>query len=154
MESQNTQVADGSHQSRLESILLTELLSYEPADLDPELRSKVASILHARSELLARQAQVAGLRAQVWSGVDGLTDIIDLKAAELAKLRKANSEKARDLLKDAVDLEGLLEILPAIGVSVLEKFNIPLPVVLEVIGVDIDAIKEAVSATQELIKEL
>jgi len=147
-------VADGSHQSRLESILLTELLSYEPADLDPELRSKVASILHARSELLARQAQVAGLRAQVWSGVDGLTDIIDLKAAELAKLRKANSEKARDLLKDAVDLEGLLEILPAIGVSVLEKFNIPLPVVLEVIGVDIDAIKEAVSATQELIKEL
>lgn len=154
MESQNTQVVAGDHSLRLESSLLTELLTYDPATIDPSVRYQVAGILQARAELLTRQAEVAALRARAWGGEDGLNDAIDLKAAELTKLRKSNSEKMRALLKDAVDLDGLLDMLPALGVAVLQKFNVPLPVVLEALGVDIDAIKEMVTATKELIEDM
>ena len=58
------------------------------------------------------------------------------------------------LLKESVDLEGLLDVLPTLGVLLLQKFNIPLPVILEAAGVDIDGIKTLVEAAKELINDV
>lgn len=131
--------------------MFTELLSYDPETLDPEIREQVSNILQARSELLVVQAEVAGLRARVWAGEDGLDDAIDLKAADLLKLREDHRDQFVKLLKVSVDVEGLVELLPALGVALLQKFNIPLPVVLEASGADIDALKLLVEKTKELI---
>src|SRR6187431_883374 len=109
--------------------MFAELFTYDPATLDPELREQMAGVLQARSELLTAQAEVAALRARAWGGEAALDAIIDLKSAELAKLRQDSSNQMRALLKESVDLEGLLDVLPTLGVLLLQKFNIPLPVI-------------------------
>ncbi len=134
--------------------MFAELFTYDPATLDPEIREQMAGVLQARSELLAAQAEVAALRARAWGGEVALDGIIDLKAAELARLRQDNSNRMRALLKGSVDVEELLEVLPTVGVLLLQKFNIPLPVILEAAGVDLDAIKALLEATKELFNEL
>ena len=134
--------------------MFAELFTYDPATLDPELREQMAGVLQARSELLTAQAEVAALRARAWGGEAALDAIIDLKSAELAKLRQDSSNQMRALLKESVDLEGLLDVLPTLGVLLLQKFNIPLPVILEAAGVDIDGIKTLVEAAKELINDV
>jgi hypothetical protein len=134
--------------------LLEELLSYDPSTIDVETRAEVSNILQSRSVLLAAQAEVAGLRARAWAGEAGLSEIIDLKAADLTKLREDNSKSLIALLKKSVDTDGLLEMLPMLGVALLQKLNIPLPVVLEACGVDIDAIKALVEMAREAISDM
>lgn len=130
------------------------LLAYDPATVSPEIREKLAGILSNRAELLALQAEVTALRARAWSGEKGLDALIDLKAVGLVKLRKNNGERLLSLLKESVDVDGLVDLLPTIGIALLQKLNVPLPVILEAAGADIDAIKEMVKAAQELISEL
>lgn len=134
--------------------MFAELFTYDPATLDPAIREQMAGVLQARSELLAAQAEVAALRARAWGGEAALDGIIDLKAAELARLRQDNSNRMRALLKGSVDVEELLDVLPTVGVLLLQKFNIPLPVILEAAGVDLDAIKALLEATKELFNDL
>ena len=134
--------------------MFAELFTYDPATLDPAIREQMAGVLQARSELLVAQADVAALRARAWGGEAALDAIIDLKSAELAKLRQDSSNQMRALLKESVDLEGLLDVLPTLGVLLLQKFNIPLPVILEAAGVDIDGIKTLVEAAKELINDV
>lgn len=135
--------------------LLNSLLAYDPATIDPATRAKVAGVLKARSELLTVQGELAALRAVTWAGSnESLTEVIELKSAVLKKLRKDHSEKQLSLLKESVDVDGLLDILPDLGVALLEKLNVPLPVILEIVGADFDGIKDMLAAGKELINEL
>jgi len=135
--------------------LLNSLLAYDPATIDPALRAQVSGVLKARSELLTVQGELASLRARTWAGSDeSLNELIELKSAVLKKLRKDHTEKQLEVLKGSVDVEGLLEILPDLGVALLEKLNLPVPVLLEVFGADFDALKEMLAAGRELINEL
>lgn len=134
--------------------MFEELLNYDPATISPEIREEVAAILKARSELLVAQAEVAGLRARQWASEDGLGDLIDLKAADLARLREDYGNKGVALFKNAVNVEGLLEMLPMFAVALLQQFKIPLPVLMEAVGMDIDGIKLLVEMARDAISEL
>lgn len=132
--------------------MLTELLSYDPADIDPALREKMAGILKDRAELLRAQAEVSDLRSRAWAGEEGLSDIIELKAADLTKLREDYMSQVRVLVKDSVDVEGLLGVLPMMGLAVLQKFKVPPTLLLEAMGVDFDHFKKLVDEVKEMLK--
>lgn len=134
--------------------MLEELLGYDPSTIDDKTRAEVSNILQSRSVLLAAQAEVAGLRARAWAGEVGLNEIIDLKAADLAKLREDYSKSLLALLKRSVDVDGLLEMLPMFGMALLQKLNVPLPVLLESLGADLDAIKALVEIVKEAISDM
>jgi hypothetical protein len=134
--------------------LLEELLGYDPSTIDDKTRAEVSKILQSRSVLLTAQAEVAGLRARTWAGEVGLSEIIDLKAADLAKLREDYSKNLLSLLKRSVDVDGLLEMLPMFGMALLQKLNVPLPVLLESLGADLDAIKALVEIVKEAISDM
>jgi len=132
------------------------LLTYNPADLSDDHRTQMAHILKARAELQQASAEVAILRARVFSGDPdpSLPDLIDLKSANLLKLRQDSGHATMAFVKNSVDVDGLLEVLPTIGFLILQKFEAPLPVVLEAMGVDIDAIKLLVSELKKLASEI
>jgi len=134
--------------------MFSSLFSYDPATLPAEQREAMAGILKARSEMLAAQAEVTSIRAQAWGGTPAAADLAELKAQELAKLRQAWIEQVRPFLKDAVDVENLMELVPAVVAGVLQSFKIPLPIILESLGVDVDAIKLAADGLKELLEDL
>jgi len=134
--------------------MFADLFTYDPAAIDPAIREQMAGLLQARSDLLAAQAEVAALRARAWGGETALDDIIDLKSAELAKLRQDHNDRIRALFKESVDVKELLDVLPTVGVLLLQKLSIPLPVIMEASGMDMDAIKMLVKAAKDLINDL
>lgn len=144
----------GQHQSTSSGgALLTELFAYDPADIEPEYREKMAGILKARAELFSLSSEVTGLRARAWAGEEGLTDLIDLKAADLAKLREDYGKQMIALFKVSVDVEGLLGLLPMLGLAVLNKFKVPPLLLLEAAGMDVDNLKLIAQQLKELVEE-
>lgn len=131
-----------------------ELLNYDPSTVEPEIRAQMAGVLRARNEILRASADVAELRARAWDGEAGATDLIDLKAADLAKIREDYINRLRPFLKEAVDTEGLKDMFPMLVVALLQNFKVPAPVVLEAIGVDVDQIKLFVNSIKDLIEDL
>lgn len=134
--------------------MLSELFSYDPKDIDPEHRVLMAGILQARGEYLRASAEISDLRARAWSGEEGLGDIADLKAVYLTKLRADYTEQVRALLVDAVDVGGLMELIPAVLAGVLQNFKVPLPVLMEAFGIDLDNFKMASDALKDLMEDL
>ena len=78
--------------------MFSDLLTYDPEDVAPEYREKMAVILKARGEYLRATAEVSDYRARSWSGEAGLDDIAELRAANLAKLREDYAQMVRDLV--------------------------------------------------------
>lgn len=134
--------------------MFPQLFSYNPDDIDPAHRELMARILKARGEYLRVSAEVSDLRARTWAGEKGLDGVAELKAAYLAKLRTDYTEQVRELLKESVDLEGLTDLIPAVIAGVLQNFKIPLPVLMEAIGVDLDNFKLLSEGLKELIEDL
>lgn len=134
--------------------MFSALFAYNPDALPAEQREAMAAILKARGEMLKVQAEVVDLRAQAWAGVAGASDLADLKGQDLQKVRQAWLEQVRPFLKDAVDVENLMELVPAVVAGVLQSFKIPLPIILESLGVDVDGIKLAAEGLKELLEDL
>lgn len=132
--------------------MLTELFSYDPAEIDPERRKQMSIILSSRAAMVRAQADVGELRARTWAGEDGLNDIIDLKAADLDKLREDYRRHVQEMLSTAVDVQGLLETLPMLALAVLQKFNVPPMLLLEALGVDFDALKVVTEGIKDMIE--
>ena len=130
--------------------MFAELFSYSPDDIEPKYRERMAQILRARGELLRATSEVIDLRGRAWAGEPGLTAIIDLKAAALTALRRDYQQVAVSFAKETIDVDGLLEFLPLILTGILSKFHVPLPVVLEALGADVDGLK----LLAELLKKL
>jgi len=131
--------------------LLAELFAYDPAVVDPEIRAKMADILKARGEILRASAEVSDLRARSWAGEEGLTDFIDLKAQDLAKLRDDYGQQMIPFVKDSVDVDGLMGMLPMFGIAVLQNFKVPPMLLLE--ALDIDNIKMVATKLKSLVDE-
>lgn len=137
-----------------ENALLKELLTYDPSSLNAEQREQMAGILKARGEILRASAEVSDLRARAWAGEEGMADLIELKAADLAKLREDYMNQVRPFISTAVNVEGLTGLLPMMAMAVLQNFNIPLPVVMEALGIDVDQIKLLVDKGKEVFDEM
>lgn len=133
--------------------MFAELLSYDPDTIDSATREQVANILKARSEILQASAEVGALRARVWAGEAGLEDVIDLKAADLAKLREDYINKMGPFVQSAVDLEELKGMLPMFGMALLQTFKVPMPVVLEALGADVDQIMLLIRQIKSAIED-
>lgn len=133
---------------------ISDLLSYDPALIRPAQREQMANLLRIRGEYLAKVAEVTALRAQSWTGVEGAKDAADLKALELAVPRLAYVNAIRALFKDAVDTDGLVDLLPMFGIAILQKFKVPPALLLEAVGMDIDQIKLFVEAVKEGLSDL
>lgn len=133
--------------------MFTELFSYDPSAIEPEHRERMAGILRARREYLRAAAEVMDYRARTWSGEVGLGEIAEIKAADLAKLRQDFSKQVMELLKASVDLEGLMESLPMLVLAVLRNFKVPLPIVMEAIGLDLDQFKFLTEELKKLVND-
>lgn len=134
--------------------MLSELFSYDPKDIDPEHRELMADILTVRGEYLRASAEVSDLRARSWAGEVGLDDLAELKAVDLVKLRTDYAERVRGLLVNVVDVGGLMELFPAVLAGVLQNFKVPLPVLMEAFGIDLDNFKLASDALKDLMEDL
>lgn len=130
-----------------------QLFTYNPADFDEETREKMASILKARAEYLHASAEVLELRCRAWAGEAGIEDLAELKASNLAKLRQDYAERMQNLFVDAVNMEGLVALLPMVAGGVLQNFKIPLPVLLEAAGLDLDYLQIAVRGLKGLFED-
>lgn len=133
--------------------MFSELFEYDTASVPVEQRAQMAGILKARADILHAAADVSALRARVWRGDESLKDITDLKAADLTKLRQDYGKQAVEFLKGAVNIQELKETAPMIALALLQTLNIPLPMVLEALGVDVDQIKLLVSQIKELVEK-
>lgn len=134
--------------------MLDELFSYDPSTIGPKYREQMAAILKAKGEILALSSEVTSLRARSWAGEEGLTDLIDLKAADLLKLRVDHADLVGPFVKDATDLDALKTLLPMIAMGVMHTFKIPLPIIVEAIGFDVDQFKMLAEAIKELVEEV
>jgi hypothetical protein len=125
-----------------ESILGVNL---DRGDLDPALRDRVAEVLELRSEASIVSAQLNGLRAKRMRG--GVVDEAELRRLTTVKttLGKQIQAKSQALVRQAVDFDtlvgGLLKVLPTVLNTVEESIRIPLIVVLEAYGLDVDDLK-------------
>ena len=133
--------------------MLTELFSYDPSAIEPEHRDHMARILKARTEYMRAAAEVIDYRARAWAGEEGLEDVAGLKAADLTKVREDYFREMRELVKASVNVEGLMDMVPMLVVAVLQNFKIPLPVVLEAMGIDLDQLKLFVEQLKKLIDD-
>jgi hypothetical protein len=133
--------------------LLNELFSYDPKDIRPEIREQMAGLLRMRMDLLRATTEVLEYRARVWAGEAGLEDIAELKAADLARLRADHLALVIDLVKNSVNVEGLKGLFPVVLVGVLQNVNIPLPVILEAVGADLDNFKSVAESLKRLVEE-
>lgn len=134
--------------------MFDELFSYDPSAIDPEYRERMALILQARSEMLAATSEVAALRARVWAGEIGLGGLIELKAAELAKLRSNFNGQIVPFLKEVVDLEHFKSLVPMLAMVVMQGLKVPLPVLAESVGVDFDHFKLLAEQLKDVISDL
>ena len=133
--------------------MFQELFTYNPADIQPAHREQMAAILKARGEFMRASAEVSDLRARAWAGETGMDDLIELKAADLAKIRQDYAPLMIGLLKESVDVEGLLSLVPMLVAGVLQNFRVPLPVLLEALGVDFDNLKLLAEQLKDFINE-
>lgn len=133
--------------------MFDELFSYDPNSVSQEIRSQMIRILKARGEHQRYSAEVSELRARAWAGEDGLTGITELKAADLAALRADYIALVLPFLKASVDVEKLMDLLPALGMAILQTLNVPLPVIMEAAGGDFDNFKMLAEQLKELINE-
>lgn len=140
--------------SALPEIFKQMLLSYDPASMPEESRQQMANILKTRGEYLRSAAEIADLRARIWSGEQGLNDITELKGASLTNIRALYIEQVITLLKDSVDLEGIMALMPMIIGGLLQSFKVPIPVMFEAIGSDVDQLKILVEGIQGLLEDL
>lgn len=134
--------------------MFSALFAYNPDSLPAEQREAMAGILKARGEMLKVQAEVVDLRAQAWAGVQGASDLAEIKGQDLQKVREAWLNQVRPFLAGSVDLENLMELVPAVVAGVLQSFKVPLPIILESLGVDVDGIKLAAEGLKELLEDL
>lgn len=134
--------------------MLEMLLSYDPNSLSEEHRAQMAKILSARGDILRASAEVNDLRARAWAGEEGLADLADLKAADLAKLREDYRDELLPFLKEAVDLEQLQGLIPMVALAAIRSFRIPPPVVMEALGLDVDNMKMLTEQIKKLISEI
>lgn len=117
-----------------------DMFATEPAQLDAETRSRLSTVLDQRAEMLAAQAELLRLRARQYRGED-VGDLIDLKSQEVIKLRHDLMTDSSNLLRDSVDLQKLVGLLPLVIGGVLQSFKIPPAVLAEVVGLDLDQAK-------------
>ena len=134
--------------------LFSDLFTYDPADIDPERRLQMVGILRARAEYLHAAADVSEYRIRSWSGEAGLGDIAELKAASLARLRQNYADRVRSFIKESVDIEGLTDLIPAVISGVLQNFKVPLPVLMEALGIDLDQFKMLAEQIRELNNDM
>lgn len=134
--------------------LFEHVLRYEPTDLDPALRERMAVVTKARGEYLAAASEVAIMRSRVWSGEKDLTDLAEIQAANFAKLREDYAQSMRGLVMEAVDLDSLAELVPMIVGGVLQSVKIPIPLLMEAIGLDIDQVKLLAKSLRDVFEEM
>lgn len=134
--------------------MIDQLFSYDPSTIAPKYREQMAEIITARLTYLKASVEVNELRARSWGGEAGLTEIIELKSADLAKLRMDFVEKLMPFLQEVVNLDALKGLLPMVALGVLNTFKVPLPVIGEAIGLDVDNIKMMGESIKELIEEV
>lgn len=128
------------------------LLTYDPTSVSAAHREQMARILRARSEFLRASADIAELRARAWSGDQTVNALIELKAADLTKLREDYVHgHAVPFLKEAVDLDKLESLVPMVMIGVLQSLKAPLPIMLEALGLDFDYFKLAAEQLKEFI---
>lgn len=134
--------------------IFSAMFSYDPNTLPAEQRVAMADILKTRSEVLRAQAEVADVRARAWAGEAGASDLADIKAQDLQNLRQGWLEKLAPFLKDAVDTDSLMELVPVIVAGALQSFKIPFPIILESVGIDVDGVKMAAEGLKDLLEDL
>lgn len=134
--------------------MLDQLFSYDPSTISPKHREHMARVTQARVEYLKAAIEVAELRARAWAGEAGLTEVIDLKGSDLTKFRVDYTEKLLPFLQEVVNLDALKSLLPMMALGVLNTFKVPLPVIGEAIGLDVDSIKMMGESIKELIDEV
>lgn len=135
------------------SEMLSGLLTYDVNDLDSVTRMKVADILKTRAEVLHATAEATQLRARVWAGEESLTDLAEAKAAELYQLRENYAKLVHPFAKSAIDVDSLVELIPMILDGVLQSVKVPIPLLMEIFGADIDNIKNIANGLKKINEE-
>ncbi|HSE60727.1 MAG TPA: hypothetical protein VLA88_00355 [Candidatus Saccharimonadales bacterium] len=120
--------------------VLAQLLTYDPDNLPQGVRDQVARILQERAEHEEAAAELHRLRARQMTGEKGLQDLIELKTRELTKERVEYMQAAGAFVREHVDLAGLQGVASTALLLTLQSLRVPLPILLEIIGVDLDAV--------------
>lgn len=134
--------------------LFEHVLTYDPKTIDPEIRESMGRIIQARADYLAASAQVAAMRAKIWAGDTNLSALADIQADDLTKARLDYAMQVRNLVKEAIDLDSLMELVPMIIAGLLQSVKVPFPVLFEAVGVDLDQVKLAAEALRDMFEEL
>ena len=134
--------------------MLSDFLNSDMSSVDPQLRERVAYILKSRAELMRALTELTELRARMWAGETGLEGIIDLKTADLAKMREDFGKGAIGLIQESIDVDGIVSLLPVFGLALLRNFKVPIPVILEIIGLDTNQVKQISKTLKEFVDKV
>lgn len=134
-------------------MLTKMLLDYDINTVKPEYRASVAKMYAVRAQILRMNAEISDLRARAWEGDSSLSVEADRLEKEAAKLRRAHTLELRTFFQSAVDLDGMSELFPMFAMALLQHLKVPLPVLLEALGINARQLKGQVEQLRDMLKE-
>lgn len=134
-------------------MLAEMLLNYDPNTVKPEYRARVAKMYAIRSQILRANADISDLRARAWEGDSSLNVEADRLEEELIRLRKTHNLELRTFFESAVDVDGMKDMFPMFAMAFLQHLKVPLPVLLEALGINTRQLKGHVDQLKGMFKE-
>jgi hypothetical protein len=121
--------------------------------LDPEKRRKLAEYLEVRNEYFEMSIKLNELRIRtlVEPTAANQDAMNDYASAVLAPMRLKHNELASGLVKDAVDLSKLKDMLPMLAAALTSAIDVPL--LLTALNADPDMIEKIVSDASAFFKK-
>lgn len=119
--------------------------------LDDPTREKLIELFVARSEFFQAQAQIDSMRVEQFKGSSHV-ELSELESyvKEILEPRRTKMRRIQaEMLKDAVDLESIKSLLPAVVAGLMAKVDLEL--VFNIIGLDADDAAEGMELIREFI---
>ena len=130
---------------------MLNLVQYNLSDLNEADRAKLIRVLAkrndlARTRIILDEAKIAFLQDPTPEREE---ELAFLAKVQLAGARQEYSDVVMEVVKDALDPEGLQELLPILATAVLARINLPLA--LAALGVDADDLAELMDALKDAL---
>lgn len=120
--------------------------------LDEDERAKLAEVIRDRNEYLEQLIKLNELRLVTLANPTEANETAanDFNSTVVAPLRDKHMASGHELLREAVNLEGIKALMPIVAMGLLQSVNPTLA--LAATGAEPDLIERAISAVSEFIK--
>ncbi len=120
--------------------------------LDPSVRSKLVDLKVARSEYLQAASNVAAMQAEQLRGSSlfNQESYDEYVSEHLEPRRRRVMGLVSAMLKEAVELEKLVSMLPMILTGIMSQVDLEL--LLNITGIDVDQMMDLKKSIQDFIK--